>query len=70
MNIITKLKLWFKFKRLLYRYNLKVKTKKVEIKTSTQFLGELVSIYHRLPKEEQIIMRNKIQSIIDTYRKE
>ena len=26
--------------------------------------------YHRLPQEEQIIMRNKIQSIINTYGKE
>ena len=66
MNIFNKIKLWVKIKHLFYRYNLKRR----EEKTTEQILTEMVSIYHRLPQEEQIIMRNKIQSIINTYRKE
>lgn len=70
MNIFNRIKLWVKIKRLLYRYNLKQKEKKIETKTTEQILTEMVNIYKRLPNEEQIIMRNKIQSIINTYRKE
>ena len=70
MNIFSRIKLWFKIKRLFYRYNLKQKEKKVEIKTTEQLLDEMASVYKRLPFEEQVIMRNKIQSIINTYRKE
>lgn len=70
MNILDRIKLWVKIKHLFYRYNLKRKIKKVEIKSTEDILNDMVSIYYRLPKEEQIIMRNKIQSIINTYRKE
>ena len=66
MNIFNKIKLWVKVKHLFYRYNLKRKEKK----TTEQILFEMVSVYRRLPQEEQVIMRNKIQSIINTYRKE
>lgn len=66
MNIINKIKLWVKIKHLFYRYDLKRK----ENKSTERILTEMVNIYHRLPQEEQIIMRNKIQSIINTYRKE
>ena len=66
MNIINKIKLWVKIKHLFYRYNLKQK----ERKTVEQILTEMANIYKRLPNKEQIIMRNKIQSIINTYRKE
>ena len=66
MNILNKIKLWVKIKHLFYRYNLKRK----EEKTTEQILTEMASIYRRLPNEEKIIMRNKIQSIINTYRKE
>lgn len=66
MNIFNKIKLWVEVKHLFYRYNLKRKEKK----TTEQILFEMVSVYHRLPREEQVIMRNKIQSIINTYRKE
>ena len=44
--------------------------KRKEEKSTQQILTEMVNIYHRLPQEEQIIMRNKIQSIINTYGKE
>lgn len=70
MNIFNRIKLWVKIKHLFYRYNLKQKEKKVETKTAEQILTEMVNIYYRLPQEEQIIMRNKIQSIINTYGKE
>ena len=70
MNIFNRLKLWIKVKRLFYRYNLKQQERKIETKTGEQILNEMASIYRRLPNEEQIIMRNKIQSIINTYRKE
>ena len=70
MNIFNRIKMWIKIKRLFYRYNLKRKEKKVEIKSAEQILNEMVNIYQRLPNEERIIMRNKIQSIINTYRKE
>ena len=66
MNILTRIKLWVKINHLFYRYNLKRK----EEKSTQQILTEMVNIYHRLPQEEQIIMRNKIQSIINTYGKE
>ena len=66
MNIIDKIKLWFQIKHLFYRYNLKQK----ERKTVEQILTEMVDIYKRLPNEEKVIMRNKIQSIINTYGKE
>lgn len=66
MNILNRIKLWVKIKHLFYRYNLKRK----EEKSTQQILIEMVNIYHRLPQEEQIIMRNKIQSIINTYGKE
>ena len=66
MNILNRIKLWVKIKHLFYRYNLKRK----EEKSTYQILTEMVNIYHRLPQEEQIIMWNKIQSIINIYRKE
>lgn len=70
MNVFDKIKLWIKVKHFFYRYNLKRKEKKVEIKTTKQIISEMISVYNRLPSEEQVIMRNKIQSIINTYRKE
>ena len=66
MNILNKIKLWAKIKHLFYRYNLKRK----ENKSTEQILSEMVDVYNKLPQEEQIIMRNKIQSIINTYGKE
>ena len=66
MNILTRIKLWVKIKHLFYRYNLKRK----EAKSTQQILTEMAHIYQRLPQDEQIIMRNKIQSIINTYGKE
>lgn len=66
MNILNKIKLWVKIKHLFYRYNLKRK----ENKSTEQILSEMVDVYYKLPQEEQIIMRNKIQSIINTYGKE
>lgn len=66
MKIFNKIKLWIEIKHLFYRYNLKRK----ERKSNEQIVKEMIDIYHRLPKEEQIIMRNKIQSIINTYGKE
>jgi hypothetical protein len=66
MKILNKIKLWVKIKRLFYRYNLKRK----ENKSTQQILSEMVDVYYKLPQEEQIIMRNKIQSIINTYGKE
>lgn len=66
MNILNKIKLWAKIKHLFYRYNLKRK----ENKSTEQILSEMVDVYYKLPQEEQIIMRNKIQSIINTYGKE
>ena len=70
MNMFNRVKLWLQIKQLLYRYNLKRKNAKGELKTIQQFLNEMVSVYNRLPLEERIIMRNKIQSIINTYGKE
>ena len=66
MKIFNKIKLWIEIKHLFYRYNLKRK----ERKSNEQIVKEMIGIYHRLPKEEQVIMRNKIQSIINTYGKE
>ena len=43
---------------------------KLYAKDIYEALKEMESVYRRLPKEEQIIMRNKIQSIINNYRKE
>ena len=70
MNIFNRIKLWIQIKRFFYRYNLKRKITKIEIQTTEEILNQMISVYYRLPKEEQVIMRNKIQSIIDTYRKE
>ena len=66
MKIFNKIKLWIEIKHLFYRYNLKRK----ERKSNEQIVKEMIDIYNRLPKEEQVIMRNKIQSIINTYGKE
>ena len=68
--MIDKILYNLKVRLFLYRYNIKRRNKDGTYKDIYEALKEMESVYHRLPKEEQIIMRNKIQSIINNYRKE
>jgi hypothetical protein len=68
--MINKILYNLKVRLFLYRYNIKRRNKDGTYKDIYEALKEMESVYRRLPKEEQIIMRNKIQSIINNYRKE
>ena len=59
-----------KVRLFLYRYNIKRKNEDGTQKDIYKAMREMESVYKRLPEEEKVIMRNKIQSIINNYRKE
>lgn len=67
--MFDKLFLFYKIKRLFYRYNLKRKDKEGRIKKAQDFALDMAKVYCRLPVEEQKIMLQKLQAIIDLYNK-